>query len=76
VAKKKAPQPQYFTTVADMHSVPLEKLGMFCEDLRLWLSIHRLAEAEAMRMTTPADTFGWVDDGKHDVKLNIKICNY
>jgi hypothetical protein len=63
-----------FRTVEDMQSVPLEKLGMFCEDLRLWLSLHRLSDAEKdLRITSPRDVFGWIDDGRHDLKISLSI---
>lgn len=61
-----------FRTVAEMHAIPVEKIGAFCEDLRLWLTIHRLAEADKLRATTPLDVFGWIDDGRHKITVKIR----
>jgi hypothetical protein len=74
----KTPKAQMFRTVEDMHAIPLEKIDHFCQDLALWLSLHRVAELtnaeqSMVKVTSPRDVFGWVDDGKHDVNLNIKL---
>lgn len=67
-----------FRSVQDMQAVPLEKIDHFCRDLALWLSVCKIAdqasdETTQVKITTPRDEFGWIDDGKHDVNLNIKI---
>lgn len=70
---KKKPEPDVFRTVADMHRVPIEKLDAFTTDLRLWLQAHRLAELRPghVRIASPTDAFGWIDDGKHDVRVKV-----
>lgn len=74
MARKKRPTTYYFKTVADMQAVPIDKLEAFTTDLRLWLELHRIADASgALKATTPTDVFAWIDDGKHDVRVNISI---
>lgn len=71
---RKKPVTYEFRTVADMQAVPVEKLGAFCEDLRLWLTIHRIAEATGeLKAHTPLDVFGWIDDGRHDITINLHL---
>lgn len=74
--------PQYFRTVTEMHAVPAEKIDAFVEDLRLWLHMHReldatMAELGAfagiVKITSPTDAFGWLDDGKHDASIRITM---
>lgn len=72
-----------FRTVAEMQAIPLDKIDAFCEDLRLWLTMMRLADAglaemppelkDAIRLVSPRDVFGWIDDGKHDANIHIRI---
>ena len=65
-----------FRTVEDMHAVPFEKIDHFCHDLALWLQLHKLVEISdtpSLRVTSPRDEFGWVDDGKHDININLKV---
>lgn len=67
---------QYFKTVADMAAVPAEKIDAFCEDLRLWLHVHkclaRIEQDTNVRVVSETDTFGWIDDGKHDVSVTVQ----
>lgn len=70
---KRKPQTYYFKTVADMHAVPLEKLDWFCEDLRLWLTLHRMADAQKLTITTARDVFGWKDDNCHNARLIVTV---
>lgn len=77
--KKASPEVYEFRTIEDLHKIPVEKIEHFCQDLASWLTIHRLAAdipAELqglLKVTTPTDVFEWIDDGKHDINLNIKV---
>ena len=65
-----------FRTVEDMHAVPFEKIDHFCHDLALWLQLHKLVEISdtpSLRVTSRRDEFGWVDDGKHDININLRV---
>lgn len=68
-----------FRTISDLHSIPLEKIEDFCKDLALWLGVCRLTEdlnaktEGGIKMTSPQDEFTWIDDGKHDVDIKLKI---
>lgn len=65
-----------FRTIEELHAIPIEKIEHFCRDLGLWLTLNKIAEAhtsDQIKVTTPRDVFGWIDDGKHDVNLTIKI---
>jgi hypothetical protein len=77
VAGDAAPHAVYhFRTVEDMHAVPAEKIDHFCRDLALWLTMHKLVEAidcAAIKVTSPRDVFGWIDDGKHDANITLKL---
>jgi hypothetical protein len=76
MAKKKH-QTFYFKTIAELHAIPADKVDNFCRDLALWLMVHRIAEAHSdenvkIKGTSP-DVFGWIDDGRHDVKVSINL---
>lgn len=71
--KKSKRQTHYFKTISDLHAIPAEKVDMFCEDLRLWLRLHRMADAAGLPASTPTDTFGWIDDGRHDIKITVTV---
>ena len=73
---------QFFTTVSDMRAVPAEKIDHFCEDLRLWLHMHKQVEqiqaelgplAAGLKIMSPTEAFGWVDDGRHDARIQINL---
>lgn len=74
------PETTFYRTVTEMRGVPSEKIDHFCEDLRLWLHMHaQIAELQAaiggiakINITSPVDTFGWIDDGRHDVTIRVK----
>ncbi len=72
---KKKPDVYEFRTVAELHAIPIDKIDNFCRDLALWLAICKVGELTdgATRVTTPLDMFKWIDDGQHNVNLNIKI---
>lgn len=70
--KKKA-ETRHFHTIQQLHTIPLEKVASFCEDLRLWLSVCRAAEIQGFAMSAKTDVFRWIDDGKHDVRINVTI---
>lgn len=61
------PEPQFFRTVAEMHTVPSDRLHAFCVDLELWLQAHQ--RVGLSKVTTPTDVFGWLDDGRHEMRL-------
>lgn len=63
----------YIKTITDMHAIPADKVDLFCEDLRLWLRLMRMAEDEGMKTTSARDVFQWIDDGRHNVKINITM---
>jgi hypothetical protein len=66
----------YFRTVEDMHAVPAEKIDHFCHDLALWLTMHKLVDAidcAAIKVTSTRDVFGWIDDGKHDANITLRV---
>lgn len=73
---------QFFKTVTDMRTVPADKIDHFCEDLRLWLHMHKQVEelhaqlgelAYMVKIKTPIDAFGWVDDNKHDATIKVQF---
>lgn len=71
---KKKPTTYYFRRIEDLHAIPLEKIEAFTIDLKLWLQQHRILELTgkgALRATTPTDVFGWIDDGRHDVRVHL-----
>lgn len=83
MAKKK---PHFFSTVSDMRALPTDKIDHFCEDLRLWLHMHKQAEAiqkqiddalgggvMTLHITTPTESFGWIDDGRHDARIKVDL---
>jgi hypothetical protein len=73
---KKKPPVFYFRTVSEMHAIPLEKIEAFTIDLKLWLQQHRIAELTGkgwLTVATPTDVFGWIDDGRHDVKVHLTV---
>jgi hypothetical protein len=72
MAKAKV-QTHTFATVQDMHNVPLEKIDLFCEDLRLWLKLNALAKQSGLAVKSPTAEFAWIDDGKHDIGVNIRV---
>lgn len=75
-SKDKMSKTYEFETIADLHQIPLEKIPALCEDLKLWLSVVRLAEMENPPMTVKnRDVFSWVDDNRHvvDLRINIKM---
>lgn len=73
-AKPAEPTVYEFRTIENLHSIPLEKIPAFCEDLRLWLSLIRLAEKELPAgKVKNREVFGWIDDNRHDVNLKITI---
>lgn len=73
MAKKKAPVIE-FRTIGELHAIPLEKIDHFCRDLALWLQIHKVTEhVEGVTARTPRDMFAWIDDGKHDISVNIHV---
>lgn len=68
------PETHTFRLISDLHAIPLEKIEDFCKDLALWLATCRLTETiEGLKMTSSQDQFTWIDDGKHDVKINLTI---
>jgi hypothetical protein len=74
---KKKPITYHFRTVEEMHAIPMDKLDNFCRDLSLWLMVHRIADANSTEdvkiKSGTRDVFGWIDDCKHDVRVNIKV---
>ena len=63
-----------FRTIGELHCLPLEKIEMFTKDLALWLQIHKVAEMnDSLKATTPRDVFAWIDDGKHNVRINVSL---
>lgn len=75
VMAKKKPDTYQFRTINELHAIPMDKIEHFCRDLALWLTICKISELTdgVTKVTTPLDVFGWVDDGKHNVNLNIKV---
>jgi hypothetical protein len=77
------PEAQLFTTITDMRAVPTEKIDAFCEDLRLWLHMHKHIEAVSaesekvlgvkLAILSPTSAFAWIDDGRHDANINVTI---
>lgn len=77
------PAPQFFRTFVEMCAVPSNKIDAFCEDLRLALHMRaQVAEIQAslgpelsgaIKITSPSDAFGWVDDGRHDANIRITL---
>jgi hypothetical protein len=75
------PAAKHFTTVTDMRAIPADKIDHFCEDLRLWLHMHAHIAAVAaevgnemlLKVLTPTESFGWIDDGRHDANINVTI---
>lgn len=70
---KKKPQTSYFKTILDMQAIPADKVDLFCEDLRLWLRLHRMADEAGIPVTTPRNVFGWIDDGRHNARIDVTI---
>lgn len=78
--EQKAP-PRFFTTVTDMRELPAEKIDHFCEDLRLWLHMHKqveeiqaqIGQSVRIEVTTRTDAFGWIDDNRHDANIKIDL---
>lgn len=79
MAKKK---PQAIRTVWDMRAIPESKIDHFCEDLRLWLHMHKqverirhelLAAGVDLKVTTPTEVFDWIDDGRHDANITVQL---
>jgi hypothetical protein len=64
-------EPQFFRTIEDFVALPAEKITHCVRDFELWLRAIKIAESHARQITTPTDVFGWLDDGKHDVKVQI-----
>ena len=54
-----------------MHAVPMDKLDWFCEDLRLWLKLQRMADASGVKVTSERKVFCWIDDERHNVRIDI-----
>jgi hypothetical protein len=72
--RKKKPLVHFFRTIEDLHAIPLEKIEAFTIDLKLWLQQLRIVELTGkgvMKVTTPTDVFGWIDDGRHDVRVHL-----
>ena len=71
---KKKPQTLEFRTIGELHAIPAEKVDHFCRDLALWLLFHKIADShEDVKVSTPRDVFGWIDDGKHNVNVSINL---
>lgn len=72
----------YYRTVSEMRAVPADKIDNFCEDLRLWLHMHKQVDdiraalgplEHVVQVTSADDAFGWVDDNKHDARIHIEL---
>lgn len=66
-----------FTSIAELMTVPAEKIDALCEDLRLWLHCHAeiaalLVDMIAAGTVAPTATFRWIDDGKHDAHMTLQ----
>jgi hypothetical protein len=79
---KKKPEPKLFRTVWDLRAIPASKIDHFCEDLRLWLHLHKQAEQIQreligsgwnLKIKTPTEAFGWIDDGRHDANITLTV---
>lgn len=69
------PAPQFFRTVADFHQVPVGKLRACLEDFFLWLVMCRVIPPglEGIAHAKDTDTFGWIDDGRHDANFRVEL---
>ncbi len=63
-----------FKTISDLHSIPIEKVDLFCADLALWLKLYRTIESMPIKSNdTKPSEFHWLDDGKNDIEWRIRI---
>lgn len=74
---KQPPLPLYYElrTISDFVALPPDKIGPCLMDFAEWLRVvyvatHLPPEA-GVRVNTPIDVFGWVDDGKHVMTLTV-----
>lgn len=69
------PPPLYFRTVEDFHRLPVEKLRACLEDFFLWLVMCRAVAPglDGIAHVKDVNTFGWVDDGRHDANFHVKL---
>lgn len=69
------PPPLYFRTVEDFHRLPAEKLRACLEDFFLWLVMCRAVAPglDGIAHVKDVNTFGWVDDGRHDANFHVQL---
>ncbi len=66
-------------TIKDIHNAVNEgNLENFLTDFKSYLSIHLVAKKiaeneEGMRIESDNSVFNWIDDGKNDIDLKIKV---
>jgi hypothetical protein len=65
----------YLTSIADFHTIPLGKVQHCVEDFLLWLLMVRFTDQqEGLKVATRSKAvFGWVDDGRHDANIRVRL---
>lgn len=61
----------------DILNIPEESFDDFVEDLRSWYELQRQVIKTATLIPNselkPGNGMTWIDDGKHDITLNLKV---
>lgn len=70
------PERYELKTVADFFKVPAEKRAACIHDFGLWLEMHdgfRELFSGISGVRAHTETFGWIDDDKHDAVIRTDI---